>query len=46
MQDRHPLLCTLALCAPLAALMAAGIYLAGPTVKNAIFAALKLVVIR
>lgn len=46
MQDRHPILCTLALFAPLAALLALGVALGGPEVKNALFAALKLVVIR
>lgn len=46
MQDRHPILCTLALCAPLLVLLALGAVLGGEAVKNALYAALKLVVIR
>ena len=46
MQDRHPFLCTLALLLPLAAVVALGCALGGETVRNALFAALKMVVIR
>lgn len=46
MHDRHPFLCTLALTLPLAAALLAGCILGGEPVKDALFAALKLVVIR
>lgn len=46
MQDRHPILCTLALLLPLAAAVALGCVLGGNVAKDALFAALKLVVIR
>jgi len=46
MHDRHPVLCVLALVIPLAGLLAAGCILAGGPVRDALFAALKLVVIR
>ena len=46
MHDRHPFWCTLALCVSLAALLALGCVMCGPEVKNALFAAMKLVVLR
>lgn len=46
MHDRHPYWCTLALTLPLAALLVAGCILGGEMVKDALFAALKLAVIR
>ena len=46
MQDRHVLRTILALTAPLAALIALGVYLGGGTIRAAVFAALKLAVIR
>lgn len=46
MHDRHPVLCVLALLIPLAGLLAAGCILGGDQVKDALFAALKLAVIR
>lgn len=46
MQDRHPILCVLALLLPLAAAVALGCMLGGDVTKDALFAALKLVVIR
>lgn len=46
MQDRHPLLCVLALLLPLAVAAALGCVLGGETTKDALFAALKLVVRR
>ena len=46
MHDRHPILCMLALLLPLASVMTLGCVLGGETVKDALYAALKLVVIR
>lgn len=46
MEDRHPFWCTLALTLPLLSLMTALCVTGGETVKDAIFAAMKLVVIR
>lgn len=46
MHDGNPIRCVLALALPLALLLAAGCILAGETGRDALFAALKLVVIR
>lgn len=46
MQDRHPLLCVLALLLPLAAAVALSCCMGGDMARDAICAALKLVVIR
>ena len=46
MQDKHPLLCVLALLLPLAAAVALGCALGGEMTRDALYAALKLVVIR
>lgn len=46
MQDRHALRTILALTAPLAALIILGVCLGGGMIRAAVFAALKLAVIR
>ena len=46
MHDRYSVLCVLALLLPVAALIVAGCILGGSTTGNALFAALKLVVIK
>ncbi len=46
MQDGHPVLCTLALMLPLMGVLALAVLLGGEAMKDALFAALKLVVIR
>ncbi|MBQ2952226.1 MAG: hypothetical protein IJE07_01580 [Clostridia bacterium] len=46
MHDRHPFWCTLALMIPLAGLLVAACILGGEAAKDALFAALKLAVIR
>ena len=46
MHDERPVICTLVLTAMVAALLAVGWVYAGETTREAIFAALKLVVIR
>ena len=46
MHDRNPILSVLALLLPIALLLTAGCILAGDAVRDALFAVLKLVVIR
>lgn len=46
MHDKHPVLCTLALLLPVAALLLTGYILGIDTMENALYAALKLVVIK
>lgn len=46
MHDENPIRCMLLLALPLALLLAAGWLIGGEAVKDALFAALKLVVIR
>lgn len=46
MHDHNPIRSVLALLLPMALLLTAGVVLAGDTVRDAVFAVLKLVVIR